>query len=194
MTTSAFYELAMSDVLDRWRLSIVSDAGGERGLRYGWMDLAWARHVPVVPPLQLIVEKCGERADVSFVRAAIPVLSSRAAEIVRSLTTASEIELIPAQIAGETAEYFVLNVLSVVRCLDEQKTRYVRKWTKDSIRPDRAGDYRTLLGVVIDPSVAQGHNLFRLGGSLVELIASQSIKEAFDSDGLTGVSFRDVCS
>jgi hypothetical protein len=123
----------------------------------------------------------------------VPVLSSHAAQVLRPLAR-DEIELIPACIEGEAADYFVLNILSVVKCLNEHKTRYVKKWTANSSRPERAGGYSMLLGIVIDPSDAVGHNLFRLGGSVGHIIASRAVKEAFERAGLTGARFRDVCS
>ena len=119
----------------------------------------------------------------------VPVLSSDAAKIISRLAS-DEVELIPARFQGEAGEYFVMNVRSVVKCVDEQRTQYVEKWTS----PDRAGDYRMLWGITINPAAAEGHNLFRLAGFLQAMIASLAIKEAFEGKELTGVQFHDVCS
>jgi hypothetical protein len=188
-----FYQMVREAGPEKWHLKIMRDARGA-GV-YHWRDLAWARRVDVAPPFEIAVKKLGERRDVTFeVAGGAPVLSSRAARTVR-LLAGNEIELIPARVEGESDEYFVLNVLHAVKCLDEEKTQYVEKWTSDSYRPDRAGEYKTLRGIVIDPKLAGDHRLFRLWGSYSSgVIAAGAVKEGFEREGLSGASFTDLCS
>jgi hypothetical protein len=144
--------------------------------------------------LQISVLKTGAKRDVTFdIATSAPVLSARAAQILRSLGD-EDIELISARVEGEADEYFVMNVLSLVKCLDEEKTQLVEKWTTDSYRPDRTGEYKRLWGIVIDPAPAIGRKFFRLWGSRQHIITSRAVKEIFEREGMTGVRFSDVCS
>lgn len=189
-----FYEFRMRDVPRFWGFEILRDASGDpKKGRYGWRDLAWAWRVDVVPPLELAVERTGKPCDVTFVGCNIPVVPPHVADVLRSLA-GDEIELIPAKVQGMSGDFFVVNVISEVKCLDEVKTRFVEKWTADSDQPHRAGEYRSVDGLVINPELARGHNIFRIWGSRTEIIASAAVKEEFDREGFTGVNFIDVCS
>ncbi|MGA2233265.1 MAG: hypothetical protein ABSH22_20370 [Tepidisphaeraceae bacterium] len=137
-----FYEFLRLDSPDKWRLEIQRDRRGADGGDNRWKDFTWARRVDVAPPLQISVLKTGAKRDVTFdIATSAPVLSARAAQILRSLGD-EDIELISARVEGEADEYFVMNVLSLVKCLDEEKTQLVEKWTTDSYRPDRTGEYK----------------------------------------------------
>ncbi len=189
-----FYEFRMRDLPGFWGFEILRDASGDpKKGRYGWRDLAWARRVDVVPPLELAVERSGKPCDVTFVECNIPVVPPHVADLLRSLA-GDDIELIPAKVQGMSGDFFIVNVICEVKCLDESKTRFVEKWTADSDQPHRAGEYRSVDGLVINPELASGHNIFRIWGSRTEIIASAAVKEEFDREGFTGVNFIDVCS
>jgi hypothetical protein len=180
---------------ENWHLRIMRDARGGDGAGYRWRDLTWARHVDVAPPLEITIAKRGIERDITLdIGAGAPILSTRAATVIRSLGF-DDVELLPAVLEGRKDEYFVMNVLSVVKCVDEDRTQYVEKWTNDSYRADRTGEYKRLMGIVIHPSLATGRNLFRIWGSFAaSIIVSRAMKEALEQNDVTGVRFRDVCS
>jgi len=189
-----FYEMLRLDSSENWHLKIMRDALGADGAGYRWRDLTWARHVEVAPPSEIIIDKAGLKNYFTLdIAAGAPVLSARAAQFIHPLA-GGEINLIPARVKDESAEYFVMSILSRVKCVNETKTQYVEKWTKDSYRPDRAGEYKMLWGIVIDPKPAMEHNLFRLWGSSQHVIVSHAIKKMFEQEGLTGARFCDVCT
>ena len=185
-----FYQIWTSDSPESWHLRILRDELGTEAARYSWRDLTWAKRVNIAAPLHVSITKGGVKDDISFAEGMVPIVSARA-KVIRSLAD-NELELIPSRIQGEIAEYFALNILSVVECLDEAKTQYVEKWTLDSARPDRVGGYKMLWGIAIDSRAAGTHNLFRLGGFRQHIIASFAIKNAFEKEGFTGACFRDV--
>ena len=190
-----FYQFRMRDMPQTQSFQILHDARGDaRGAKNRWADLRRrAKRTDLIPPLELAVERAGKARDITFVACEIPVLHSRVAEVLRSLA-GDDIELIPAKVQGTPEDFYVMNVLSDVKCLDETKTRYVQKWTEDSDQPYRADEYRSIEGLVINPDLAAGHNMFRLWGSYTEIIVSAAVKEAFEREGFTGVDFIDVCS
>lgn len=194
MKNVPFYELLKEDSPESWHLGIKPESGGSGGARYYWRDITWGCQVDVAPPLEIVVRKMGVRSDYTKdIVAGAPVLSGRAMEIIRGLVC-DEAEFIPARVEGEATEYFVMNILSRVKCLDEERTQYVEKWTKDSNRPDLAGEYKKVRGIVIHQAAAIGRNLFRMWGSPQHIIVSQRVKDAFEGNGLTGARFCDVSS
>ncbi len=190
-----FYEFRMQDNPRVWDLQILHDAhGNARGDKNRWAELRRRpKRSDLIPPLELAVERAGKIRDITFVHCEIPVLSPHVADVLRKLA-GERIELIPAKVQDVPGDYFVMNVLSEVKCLDEAKTRYVQKWTEYYWQPHRVGEYAMIEGLVINPELAARHNLFRLWGHNSRLIVSASIKEAFEREGFTGVDFIDVCS
>jgi len=188
-----FYELSRMSSDENRHLRIIGDARGNDDSEFGWRDLTWGRHVNLVAPLKVIVSKEGVKRDFTIdIRAGVPILSLRAAEVVHSLAD-KEVEIIPAEIVGDPDKYYVVNVLSVVKCVDEERTKVVEKWTADSYRPDRIGEYKRLVGLVIRPEFALGHNLFRVWGSYsANVIASLKMKEELERAGVTGIGYGRV--
>src|SRR5438046_122391 len=114
---SQFYEFTFPDEIgpEAWDLKILRDARGEEAASFGWANLTWARHVDIVPPLEIAIERYGRPFDVTFIHGNVPILSSRAADLLR-LLAGSEIELIPARVPGQTDYYFAMNIISMVKC------------------------------------------------------------------------------
>ena len=192
---SPFYEiLSRNDSSDGRYLQIVRDAAGSAGGRFRWRDLSWAVEVNVAPPLELAIARPGRSQDYCRdIQGSVPVLSMRAAAALKPVVE-SDVEFIPAKIEGASEELVVINIRSSVVCVDENRTEYVRKWTGDSIRPDLVGEYKELWGLVIDPTAAKGHHIFRLWGAHTHIVVSQEVVNIFDVLNLTGAKFVDVSS
>ena len=109
------------------------------------------------------------------------------------LFASQEVEIIPARIGENLSTYSVLNVVSVVKCVDELRTGYVEKWTADSFRSDLSGQYKTLIDLVIDPIAAYGHDVFRIWGSAsANIVISSRVKDALVALDATGIEYRCV--
>lgn len=92
-----------------------------------------------------------------------------------------DIQFIPVGING--VEYFILNVLAEVECVDEDVSLF-SKWEGGSlIRPDKAGQYKYFEKLIVDAERAKGFNIFRLAGWRVALIVSEEFKSCIEKVG-----------
>lgn len=93
---------------------------------------------------------------------------------------------------GQKDLYHILHFWDVVDCFDEAKSQFEVIPKNDPIRPDLAGNYRSVTLLVIDPARAQGKHLFRLARQENRLIVSEEVKRRFENAGITGAIFESV--
>lgn len=168
----------------RWHLGAaeLSD-GSEPRLRVGLrLDSVEAPSIPVT--------HTGRVLEFSLTSFAVPVATKKLADALCALA-GSDVQCIPVSIA-EQKGMVVLNALRVLRCLDEARSEFV-KWTRQDHRPDLAGQYRQITKLVLDakaiPSDAQ---VFRIEGSLVELVVSERVKDVMEFVGCKGAKFIEL--
>jgi hypothetical protein len=103
------------------------------------------------------------------------------------------VERIPVVVSGVAAEgaFEVLNILSVVDCLDQQRSQ-ITWWTEADGRPDRVGRMRMVTRMAIDQSRAEGLHLFRIAGWAIAVVADEHVRSAFLRFGVTGVTFVEL--
>nr|WP_146210243.1 DUF1629 domain-containing protein [Vitiosangium sp. GDMCC 1.1324] len=85
-----------------------------------------------------------------------------------------------------------MNVLRVVKCIDDAACEEVNHWTPEDGVPEKTGQYFSVYGLRIDPTQVGGVHLFRPWGWEIALIVSESIKEAMQRPGVTGARFEEV--
>jgi hypothetical protein len=59
---------------------------------------------------------------------------------------------VPAQVEGRTEPYFILNVLHVIRCIDDARCETVQYWTPEDGEPELVGKYMNVRGLKVDPA------------------------------------------
>lgn len=120
----------------------------------------------------------------------MPVVTTEIADILQELAP-GDIERFPVTIGSNIAGYEIINAIHHRRCVNEEYSG-VTKWTLDDHRADLAGQYRSIDHLVIDPSRTGGSHIFRLWGSLIELIVAEDIKLAIEPIQNLGVVFDPV--
>ncbi|MGK4000933.1 imm11 family protein [Sorangium sp. So ce1024] len=168
----------------RWHL-------GEIRLRSGWEPLLDAGHrLDAAEPLRGEVTHAGRVLDFSLTSFNVPVATTALANAVRAIA-GGDVQCIPVEIAGQTG-MFVLNSVRVIRCLDEERSAFI-KWTKQDHRSELAGQYRQITKHVLDENaIPNDAHFFRIEGSLVELIVSGAVKAGMESIGCFGANFVEV--
>lgn len=134
----------------------------------------------------------GRPVDFSTAGVATPVIHGRFAALFARLGIQDEVQLFPARVEGQNDPYFILNVLHVLRCIDDSRCEEVRFYTASDSQPEKVGQYRTVVGLRIDSSRAQGRHIFRPWGWPVALLVSERLKEAIEEAGVTGAKFTEV--
>ncbi|HEY2854065.1 MAG TPA: hypothetical protein VGJ18_14515 [Gemmatimonadaceae bacterium] len=103
----------------------------------------------------------------------MPVLAMSFVDEVQGVAP-GDFQAIPVTIDGETREYGIINVLRVIRCLDESRSTIVR-WPFTPAAPDLAGTYLTVSDIHIDPAKVGSAQIFRIEGWIAALIVSEPV-------------------
>jgi len=100
-----------------------------------------------------------------------------------------QIQRIPVKIENGGRGFEILNVLDVVKCVDEQRSEFT-KWTNSDGRSDKVGKFRMITRLRIDAKAASAHHLFRVAEWPIALIASEDIKSFLEARAVTGITFE----
>jgi hypothetical protein len=137
------------------------------------------------------VRSPGRPLDFSHAAFGIPIVHARAASIF-SERAPGDVQLIPVNIPGHSEPYFIVNVIRVVKCIDDRASGAVAYWTEEDGLPEKTGTYSSVSGMRIDPAKVGNARVFRTWGWHVALIVSEEIKEALEHAGISGVVFTEV--
>ncbi|HSN99214.1 MAG TPA: hypothetical protein VLS89_13055 [Candidatus Nanopelagicales bacterium] len=168
----------------RWHLGAAAlPDGTEPRLRAGIRFASSA--IPSIP-----VTRAGRALEFTLTSFAVPVITKKLAEAV-NVAAGDDVQLIEVKVSGQ-AGMVVLNSLLVLRCVDEGRSEFV-KWTKQDHRADLAGQYRQITKLVLDAAaIPPDVHVFRIAGSLVELVISETVKEAMERVGCLGAKFVEL--
>ena len=186
-----FFRISVDvDVAGRWFLGEpVRDDGKEPD--DVWM-FSYGHPVDFHERLFIPVEHAGRPLD--FDTAGVgqtPVVSERGAALFREMAP-QDVQLLPVQVQGRTEPYYLMNVTRTVRCIDDQACEEVRLYTREDGRPDRVGEYRSVIGLRIDQSKVGDARVFRPWGWPPPIIVEGEIKSALERAGLVGGWFDEV--
>ncbi|MBN8467289.1 hypothetical protein JYJ95_12255 [Corallococcus exiguus] len=173
----------------RWELGIPLDANGDE-VEDPWV-FREGRPVPQQQELLVPVEHPGTPLDFSLAGFSTPVVSARVAAVFSELA-AQDIQLVPVSVSGDAGPYAILVATRLIRCIDDEASAEVIRWTPQDGRPERVGQYRDVDGMRIDPTQVGYARVFRTWGWSIALIVSEDIKLALERIRATGMQFTEV--
>lgn len=138
------------------------------------------------------VEPAGVALDFTLASFLVPVVRSRVVALFKRLGIEREMQFIPVRLQGQPEDYFILNALRVIPCIDDARCEEVLYWLPEDGRPDKVGQYRNVVGMRIDPGRVGDANVFRPWGWRVALIVSERVKLAMEEEDLVGPVFTEV--
>jgi hypothetical protein len=142
-------------------------------------------------PLRIPLYVPGKALDFSLADGAIPVVRARVAAVFAELAP-HDVQFIPVEVEGESEPYVLLNITRVVKCIDDEASSSVRYYKPEHEQPERIGQYRSVIGMRIDPSKVGDAQVFRTWGWKGTIVVSEAIKEALERLGVTGTKFTSV--
>lgn len=165
---------------DRWHVSIPEILPGETE----WWDVwAFSRCEPYTghtPVRGLQFEDSGRRTAFTSCSFNAFVVSQKMGDILLSIVPDS-VELIPLVIDDEPiGEWFILNILDRVNCIDLEHSKVVFK------REDGEQKIRSITYLEILEEKAAGHDIFRLGEFSVQVLVSERVAKGMQASGLDG--------
>jgi hypothetical protein len=203
-----FFELEDDLYSDgRWYLNRLCDSTGieldSREFRYGKpvhlgppiSAKTWKEGTPIAarPPLKVLLDpdRVGLPLDFTFTNADMPVVGSRVARILAAIAP-QDIQQIPVLVESQNEDYNIINVVTVVDCIDVRRSEIQWYTEGNNVRPDKAGMPEMITKLVIDPVRAGEHHIFRIYGWEIAVVVSDVIKNAFEQSNVSGVRFRQL--
>lgn len=141
--------------------------------------------------LQYPIFSDGTISDISFEGHEIPIARSQAAELVAKFEPGA-VQRIPVSVPGDSGKYDIINVTSVVDCLDEKESEFERFAPDDPDCAHRAGEISLVLKLVIVPDLVRDRHIFRVSGWTLGIIVSDLFKRALEAGSVSGVRFVSV--
>lgn len=186
-----FFDLNIDvDVPGRWYLAEPVQPSGEE-ISDIWR-FSLGQPVDLRETLRIPLYRPGRSLDFTTAGAGrTPILSGRAAAVFRELAS-SDVQLFPVEVEGETELYHLLNVARQIRCIDDAACEEVQYYPRHGVQAHRAGEYRSVSGLRIDPSKVGDSRVFRLWGWSPPLIVDAEIKQALERTGIVGGRFDAV--
>ncbi|RKH48201.1 hypothetical protein D7Y23_20565 [Corallococcus sp. AB050B] len=186
-----FFELDFDiDAPGRWYLREPTDLNGKT------VSDIWAfvsgKTVTEPGPLRVPLSRPGQPLDFDKTTVAgTPIVSGRIASVFRELAP-DDVQLFPVEIQGQAEPFYLLNVMCVIRCIDDAACEEARRWTPEDGRPDKVGEYHVVSGLRIDASKVGGAAVFRPWGYLLPIIVNGQLKAALEQTGIVGGRFVEV--
>jgi hypothetical protein len=169
----------------RWVLRSPVDEQGEEIEPWQFKK---GRRVEVAGVPYLPMSHRGCALDISQTGLGVPVIHGRVADILERLC-AQDVQLLPARVEGQTDSWFILNLLRVIRCIDEARCEYVDYWKPEDNRPEKVGEYHNVRGLKVDPTKIGDAHIFRPWGWRVAIVVSEPLKLALEEAGITGMKY-----
>jgi len=151
--------------------------------------------VTLAAPVRVAHSDAAERGaplDYSLISGTIPLVRLSVAKLLERLAP-GDIECVPAIVDGFSEEFYVVNVLTTKRCIDDAACAYIKKFTQANIDlfPDKVGHYMRVSGLRIDKTKVGDAQVFWTWG-WPTIIVAQQVKEALEAAQVTGVKFIEV--
>lgn len=169
----------------RWFLNAPVDSRGQEIDSRAFMA---GGYVETVGGLTIPLHKAGTPLDFTLADLGMPVVRREVGELLERIAP-NEVQIIPVTVEGQSVSYGIVNVIPVIRCLDEDQSE-VLFWDESDGRPDKVGQYRMVTDMKVDPDRVGQTQIFRIDGWKIALIVSQRIRAALS--GVSGAIFEEV--
>ncbi len=185
-----YFRLKVDMQVENWHLGDPLDEQG-REVDDPYVFTA-GRPVHVNGRLTIPIDEPGRRLEFSTAGLGMaPIVHVRVASLFAELAP-DDVQLIPVDVQGQPDQYLILVATKNIRCIDDEASDEVRYWKPEHGQPDRVGDYKSVIGMRIDPTKVGEARVFRTWGWDIALIVSEDIKRALEQARVFGAMFTPV--
>jgi len=146
--------------------------------------------VEVPDGLVVPVDNPGHPLDFSFGSFAMPVVTEPVGALLESVAGA-DVQRIPVRVQGRSEPYEILNVVTVLDCIDRERT-IGELWTEEDGDTDEVGGYQSVYELWLDPDRIGGARIFRPAGWLLVMAVTEEVKLALEDAGVSGLTFQAI--
>jgi hypothetical protein len=174
----------------RWYLDDPVDTEGKR-VRDIW-QFTDGKPLDLNERLRIPVDRPGTSLDFTAAGAgSTPIVSPRIASVFRALAL-GDVQLFPVDVAGTSEPFFLLVVTKLLDCIDDTACRSVKRWGPEDGRPEKTGQYRSVLGLRIHAAKAGTTRVFRLWGWPLPILLDEELRMALERVNIRGARFEEV--
>lgn len=172
---------------DQWFLGAPRDATGRELDPFIFMD---GERLEVPDRLVVPIDNAGHPLDFSFGAFDMPVVTEPVAALLARIATA-DVQRIPVRVEGRSEPYEILNVVTVIDCIDRGRT-VGALWTEEHGQPSKIGGYRTADELWLDPARIEDARIFRPAGWSIVMAVTDDVKLALEDAKVSGLRFKDI--
>jgi hypothetical protein len=176
-------------ILDRWELDSPLDEDGQE-IWHG--QFSQGTEIKIKTPASVPLYRHGRALDYTTTALGIPVVHAKVKDAFERLQIQDQAQFLPATLEGQPDSYFLVNVLQVIRCIDDTRCEEVFYYTEEDEEPERVGEYRNVRGLRIDPSQVGDAHIFRPWGWQLAIIVSEQVKNVMEEAGIAGARFKEA--
>lgn len=140
-----------------------------------------------IDKVQFNLRKRGKSLDFTFADFDVPIVSKSLKEFFEDKNT--NLQFIPAEIGEVFDEYYCLNILNEEDCVDKEHSEYEIWEEGNIIRPDKAGQFRSIYKLKISEAFVSEYEIFRVKGFRNQIIVSENIVEILLKNRISGLRF-----
>ncbi len=180
-----YYQLVDDEsIQNRWYLDETISTSSKLSV---W-DITTGTRVLKETQVDFNIQHNGIPLDFTLTAFEVPVVDEKVAAIFKA-TNPENVQLLPALIEGKSSGYKVLNITKLIDCVDEKKSVFDR-WTNADGRPDKVGQYKTMIDLKLDKSkINPNDHCFRVLHWEVAIIVSDYIKMKIEDIDAIGAKF-----
>lgn len=136
------------------------------------------------------VGRTGKPVSFNFGAFDIPVVDRAIYSALKDIV-ADDVQWIPSRVDGTDSTFYIMNVIRTPSCIDEARTEG-HKWPATGSRPEKAGQYRGIVRLVLDERRAGPFKVFRVGGWKIALVVNDEVANALRRVPNHGLEFESV--
>jgi hypothetical protein len=180
-----YYRL-LDNLDDRWFLKAPDFKEGKS--IWDFVTIGQVSELPYIPKAK--IRDKGRRVNITFADFDLLIVDSLAKAIFHD--TDVQFHPILVEDNNKSQDYSIMTIIHGFDCLNEELSSFDKYEQHDEIRPDLAGNYKTIYKMKIDPKKVGDCDIFRLSKYEVAIIVSEKLKNKLVKEKISGVKFREV--
>jgi hypothetical protein len=132
----------------------------------------------------------GDKTAFSLAAFDVPIVRNDVASEMLDLC-GRDVQMLPVTIGPHAKKYSILNMLRIIDCIDESSSVITRWGSKDG-RPDKVGQYRMVIKLVVDAQMVGSAQIFRPMKWPGAILCSDVLRRRLDGMGIRCISYDPV--